>query len=108
MGLIYGLRLQDSGHRARQRPGPPATLPAGPGPGLNHAMKLPTFSHLPRDTRDTLFVLAVIAWVLAPLSLEVPLWCSLLSAAVMRVARRAGRGAASRCRPGGGCWACCC
>ncbi|PKO60350.1 MAG: DUF3488 domain-containing protein [Betaproteobacteria bacterium HGW-Betaproteobacteria-18] len=46
-------------------------------------MKLPSFSHLPRDTRDTLFVLAVIAWVLAPLSLEVPLWCSLLSAAVM-------------------------
>lgn len=46
-------------------------------------MKLPTLSHLPRDTRDTLFVLAVIAWVLAPLSLEVPLWCSLLSAAVI-------------------------
>lgn len=46
-------------------------------------MKLPTFSLLPRDTRDTLFVLAVIAWVLAPLSLEVPLWCSLLSAAVI-------------------------
>lgn len=46
-------------------------------------MKLPSFSHLPRDTRDTLFVLTVVAWVLAPLSLEVPLWCSLLSAAVM-------------------------
>jgi len=46
-------------------------------------MKLPTLSQLPRDSRDTLFVLAVIAWVLAPLSLEVPLWCSLLSAAVI-------------------------
>ena len=46
-------------------------------------MKLPTLSHLPRDTRDTLFVLAVIAWVLAPLSLQVPLWCSLLSATVI-------------------------
>lgn len=46
-------------------------------------MKLPTMSHLPRDTRDTLFVLLVIAWVLAPLSLEVPLWCSLLSAALI-------------------------
>ncbi|PIY29639.1 MAG: DUF3488 domain-containing protein [Comamonadaceae bacterium CG_4_9_14_3_um_filter_60_33] len=46
-------------------------------------MKLPTLSHLPRDTHDTLFVLAVIAWVLAPLSLQVPLWCSLLSATVI-------------------------
>ncbi|MDP2442630.1 DUF3488 and transglutaminase-like domain-containing protein [Rhodoferax sp.] len=46
-------------------------------------MKLPTFSHLPRDTRDTLFVLAVIAWVVAPLTQEIPLWCSLLSGAVM-------------------------
>lgn len=46
-------------------------------------MKLPTFSHLPRDTRDTLFVLAIIAWVIAPLTPEIPLWCSLLSTAVM-------------------------
>ena len=46
-------------------------------------MKLPTLSHLPRDTRDTLFVLAVIAWVIAPLTPELPLWCSLLSTAVM-------------------------
>ncbi|MBE0474111.1 DUF3488 and transglutaminase-like domain-containing protein [Rhodoferax sp.] len=46
-------------------------------------MKLPTLSHLPRDTRDTLFVLAVIAWVLAPLSLQVPLWCSAMSAALI-------------------------
>jgi transglutaminase-like putative cysteine protease len=46
-------------------------------------MKLPTLSHLPRDTRDTLFVLAVIAWVVAPLIPEIPLWCSLVSAAVM-------------------------
>jgi transglutaminase-like putative cysteine protease len=46
-------------------------------------MKLPTLSHLPRDTRDTLFVLAVIAWVIAPLTPEIPLWCSLLSMAVM-------------------------
>lgn len=46
-------------------------------------MKLPTLSQLPRDTRDTLFVLVVIAWVIAPLTQEIPLWCSLLSAAVM-------------------------
>ena len=46
-------------------------------------MTLPSCSHLPRDTRDTLFVLAVIAWVIAPLTPELPLWCSLLSMAVM-------------------------
>lgn len=46
-------------------------------------MKLPALSHLPRDTRDTLFVLMVIAWVVAPLTQEIPLWCSLLGAAVM-------------------------
>lgn len=46
-------------------------------------MKLPTLSHLPRESRDTLFVLLVITWVLAPLTPEIPLWCSLLSAAVM-------------------------
>ncbi|HEX5697852.1 MAG TPA: DUF3488 domain-containing protein, partial [Rhodoferax sp.] len=46
-------------------------------------MTLPSFSHLPRDTRDTLFVLAVIAWVIAPLAPELPLWCGLLSAALI-------------------------
>lgn len=39
--------------------------------------------HLPRDTRDTLFVLMVIAWVLAPLLGELPLWCGALSALVI-------------------------
>jgi protein-glutamine gamma-glutamyltransferase len=42
-----------------------------------------SLKQLPRDTRDTLFVLAVITWVIAPLTPELPLWCSLLSAAVM-------------------------
>ncbi|MEN9538330.1 MAG: hypothetical protein RLZZ126_565 [Pseudomonadota bacterium] len=38
---------------------------------------------LPRDTRDTLFLLAVIAWSVLPLAAQVPLWCSLLTAAVL-------------------------
>lgn len=38
---------------------------------------------LPRDTRDTLFMLVVISWVLMPLANEVPLWCSLMGAAVI-------------------------
>ena len=38
---------------------------------------------LPRDSRDTLFMLAVIAWVALPQVSHLPLWCSLLSGAVM-------------------------
>jgi transglutaminase-like putative cysteine protease len=40
-------------------------------------------AHLPRDTRDTLFLLAVIAWVVLPLTAHLPLWCSFTSAALM-------------------------
>jgi transglutaminase-like putative cysteine protease len=42
-----------------------------------------TLNHLPRDTRDTLFMLLVISWVVAPLLGQLPLWCSLLTAVVM-------------------------
>ncbi len=42
-----------------------------------------TFSQLPRDTRDTLFMLGVIAWVVMPQVSGLPLWCSLFCAAVM-------------------------
>ena len=38
---------------------------------------------LPRDSRDTLFLLAVIAWVVLPQVSNLPLWCSLLAAAVL-------------------------
>ena len=39
--------------------------------------------NLPRDSRDTLFLLFVIAWVVLPQVANLPLWCSLLSAAVL-------------------------
>jgi protein-glutamine gamma-glutamyltransferase len=39
--------------------------------------------HLPRDTRDTLFLLAVIAWVVLPQVAQLPIWCSLLAAGVL-------------------------
>ena len=39
--------------------------------------------NLPRDSRDTLFLLAVIAWVLMPQTPYLPLWCSLLAAGVL-------------------------
>jgi transglutaminase-like putative cysteine protease len=46
-------------------------------------MTLPKFTQLPRDTRDTLFVLLVITWVAAPLIGQVPLWCSSMGALVI-------------------------
>ena len=39
--------------------------------------------HLPRDGRDTLFLLGVIAWVIAPQAAHLPLWCSLLAVCVL-------------------------
>ncbi len=44
---------------------------------LNHLSKLP------RDSRDTLFMLVVIAWVLLPQVSHLPLWCSGLAAGVL-------------------------
>jgi transglutaminase-like putative cysteine protease len=47
---------------------------------------LPIFAalrNLPRDTRDTLFLLAVIAWVLAPQVGRLPWWCSALAAGML-------------------------
>lgn len=38
---------------------------------------------LPRDTRDTLFLLLVIAWVVLPHGGHLPWWCSLLAAGVL-------------------------
>lgn len=40
-------------------------------------------SQLPRDTRDTLFLLVVIAWIIAPHAAHLPLWCSALAAGVL-------------------------
>lgn len=40
-------------------------------------------STLPRDSRDTLFLLAVIAWTILPQISHLPLWCSLLAAGVL-------------------------
>ena len=48
---------------------------------MNHL--LARLSTLPRDARDALFLLAVIAWVVAPLLGSVPVWCSAMTAAVL-------------------------
>lgn len=38
---------------------------------------------LPRDSRDTLFLLAVVGWVVLPQAGRLPLWCTALTAAVL-------------------------
>jgi transglutaminase-like putative cysteine protease len=38
---------------------------------------------LPRDSRDTLFLLAVIGWVVLPQAANLPLWCSLMTGGVL-------------------------
>jgi protein-glutamine gamma-glutamyltransferase len=43
----------------------------------------PGWRHLPRDTRDTMFLLGVIAWTVAPHVSHLPLWCIVLTAAVL-------------------------
>jgi protein-glutamine gamma-glutamyltransferase len=43
----------------------------------------PDWRHLPRDTRDTLFLLTVIAWTALPHLLHLPIWCSLLCLSVL-------------------------
>ena len=46
--------------------------------------RLPDFLRtLPRDSRDTLFLLAVIAWLLLPQALRLPLWCSAVAGTVL-------------------------
>ena len=42
-----------------------------------------TLATLPREARDTLFLLAVIAWVVAPQVARLPLWASALAAALL-------------------------
>ena len=46
------------------------------------ALRAP-FAALPRDARDTLFLLAVVGWVLLPLTGHLPLWASALAYALL-------------------------
>jgi transglutaminase-like putative cysteine protease len=50
---------------------------------IGYAMIAADLSSLPRDTRDTWFLLLVMAWVLLPLVEPLPLWASALTALVM-------------------------
>lgn len=47
-------------------------------------MKLPlALLHLPRDTRDTLFLLGVIGWTVAPHLSHLPIWCTALTGMIL-------------------------
>jgi transglutaminase-like putative cysteine protease len=46
-------------------------------------LRWPGWSHLPRDSRDVLFLLAVIGWTLAPHFSHLPWWCPLLTVIVI-------------------------
>ena len=46
-------------------------------------MRLESWHRLPRDARDTLFQLGVIAWTVLPHAAHLPLWCSLLCATIL-------------------------
>lgn len=57
---------------------------------LSDAFRLPRplagtngWRSLPRESRDTLFLLGVIAWTVLPHVAQLPLWCSLLTAVVL-------------------------
>jgi transglutaminase-like putative cysteine protease len=46
-------------------------------------LRWPGWAHLPRETRDVLFVLGVIAWTIAPHAVHLPKWCLALAALVI-------------------------
>jgi protein-glutamine gamma-glutamyltransferase len=50
---------------------------------LAPSTRWPAWSRLPRDARDTLFLLAVIAWTVLPHVSHLPWWCSLLTATML-------------------------
>ena len=50
---------------------------------LARRLNWPGWAHLPRETRDTLFLLLVIGWTSLPHLLHLPIWCALLTAGVL-------------------------
>ncbi len=63
---------------------PPSGIAARVQAGLTRLLpRWPGWQQLPRETRDTLFLLGVIAWTIAPHIGHLPAWCWLLSLAVL-------------------------
>ena len=53
------------------------------GPAARLSTGWPGWNQLPRDARDTLFLLFVIAWTVTPHLSHLPLWCSSMTAAIL-------------------------
>jgi len=53
------------------------------GAAASRTSAWPGWQRLPRDARDTLFMLFVIGWTVLPHVAHLPLWCSLLTLAVL-------------------------
>jgi transglutaminase-like putative cysteine protease len=51
--------------------------------GLTPLPRWPGWRHLPREARDTLFLLGVIGWTIAPHTSHLPWWCAALAALVL-------------------------
>lgn len=65
------------------------------------------WSTLPREARDTVFVLAVVGWILLPLTATLPIWASALAYALL--AWRASMALRQNpCPAAGSCWPCWC
>ncbi|GAB4204239.1 MAG: protein-glutamine gamma-glutamyltransferase TgpA [Tibeticola sp.] len=67
---------------------PPSGAPASPRSRNDFAALRQRLSRLPREARDTLFLLLVIAWIIAPHLGHLPTWCGALALATLL-----GRGA---------------
>lgn len=61
----------------------PASSGASERAGADRRSLRERIAALPRDTRDTLFLLVVIAWLVLPQLHNLPLWCSTLTTAVL-------------------------
>ncbi len=57
--------------------------PAAPRERWRRLVPWPGWRQLPRDARDTLFLLGVIAWTVLPHASHLPVWCVLLTGAVL-------------------------
>jgi transglutaminase-like putative cysteine protease len=61
----------------------PSSLLASPPPAASIRARAWAWRQWPRDTRDTLFQLAVIGWTLVPFWGHLPFWCVTLTAVVL-------------------------
>ena len=63
---------------------PSSSLAASEAPAATaRPARWPGWRHLPRDARDTLFLLGVIAWTVLPHVAHLPWWCSVLTGGVL-------------------------